>query len=202
MAFATPELSLREAAVFAGVPFDFAQREVEKHTLKVRRKNKHVFVGPEAATYLALVHHAPFAMPKHLRVALYVALTDPASKRSLPWERFDTRLRLPIGEATMALETRAIDDKVRERARLWASRADNVVSSKAIMDGEPVFKGTRIPVSHVVELLHRGVSREYLREHLPTLSDDHCELARLMKEMGKRPGRPKLKPLKIVRSAG
>jgi len=69
------------------------------------------------------------------------------------------------------------------------------------MSGEPVFKGTRIPVRHIVDLFRRGVAREEIIEDYPALDEDALFYAEREARMGQGPGRPR-KPLAIRRTNG
>ncbi|MFX0064358.1 MAG: DUF433 domain-containing protein [Candidatus Hermodarchaeota archaeon] len=45
-----------------------------------------------------------------------------------------------------------------------------IETNPEILNGKPVFKGTRIPVDLVYELIGLGYSIEYILEEYPTLS--------------------------------
>lgn len=49
---------------------------------------------------------------------------------------------------------------------------DHIVSTPDTLHGVPRFRGTRIPVSVVLENLAAGTTREELRREYPTLPDD------------------------------
>jgi len=66
-----------------------------------------------------------------------------------------------------------------------------VVRDKAILGGEPVFKGTRIPVYGVAAMVESGASPEELRNGYPTLTARMLDLARIWASAHPRRGRPK-----------
>ncbi len=49
-----------------------------------------------------------------------------------------------------------------------------ITMDEAILDGEPIIKGTRTPVRAVVELYRMGVSPEEIPAHMP-----HLDLAQI-----------------------
>jgi uncharacterized protein (DUF433 family) len=63
----------------------------------------------------------------------------------------------------------------RERRRL----RQIVVSDPEIMGGTPVFRGTRIPVDLIADMLAQGASAEEILEGYPTLDKDKIAMAPL-----------------------
>jgi uncharacterized protein (DUF433 family) len=57
--------------------------------------------------------------------------------------------------------------------------AKRIVSDPAILSGTPVFRGTRIPVEHVVGLIRAGVSSAEIVEDYPALSQQDIAYASL-----------------------
>jgi uncharacterized protein (DUF433 family) len=45
-----------------------------------------------------------------------------------------------------------------------------IISDPEILSGTPVFRGTRIPLEHVVGLIRKGVSDAELKEDFPALT--------------------------------
>ena len=54
-----------------------------------------------------------------------------------------------------------------------------VVSDPEIMGGTPVFRGTRIPVDLIADMLAQGASAEEIREGYPTLDMETIAMAPL-----------------------
>lgn len=54
-----------------------------------------------------------------------------------------------------------------------------VTSDPEIMRGTPVFKGTRIPVDLVADMLAQGATADEILEGYPTLSEEMISLAPL-----------------------
>lgn len=59
-----------------------------------------------------------------------------------------------------------------------ATGADDIHSDPGIMGGEHVFRGTRVPVRAVAEMLYAGADEAELLEGYPTLSPERLELAK------------------------
>ncbi|MGD1062872.1 MAG: DUF433 domain-containing protein [Terracidiphilus sp.] len=53
-----------------------------------------------------------------------------------------------------------------------------IISDPEILSGTPVFRGTRIPLEHVVGLIRKGVSGAELKEDFPALTKADFSYAR------------------------
>ncbi|MBC7203468.1 MAG: DUF433 domain-containing protein [Pusillimonas sp.] len=69
---------------------------------------------------------------------------------------------------------------------------DKVIErNPSIMQGEAVFKGTRVPVHLVLEYLKAGESLKELQEDYPFLTENKIKLAKLYNALHPKRGRPK-----------
>ncbi len=87
---------------------------------------------------------------------------------------------------------------LRYRYRLYRRPHALLESDPAICSGQPVFRGTRIPVAVVVEQLRSGVSRSTLEEDFPQLSRQALDYAEIQARLPRPPGRPR-RPLALQR---
>ena len=53
-------------------------------------------------------------------------------------------------------------------------RPSEIVSEKEILSGEPVFRGTRVPVSALLDNLEKGVSLDEFLENFPTVKREQA----------------------------
>ena len=67
---------------------------------------------------------------------------------------------------------------------------DMIVSDPEIMRGTPVYRGTRIPVELIADMLSQGASPEEILEGYPALDRERVELAPLYVQAFPRRGRP------------
>ena len=81
--------------------------------------------------------------------------------------------------------------QIASRARALAAAESAVSRSAAVMGGEPVFKGTRIPVRMIASMLDAGVGVREILDGYPKLRAEHLDLARLWAIAHPRRGRPK-----------
>jgi uncharacterized protein (DUF433 family) len=87
-------------------------------------------------------------------------------------------------------------------------RAANIVSDPEIMRGTPVYRGTRIPVELIANMLTQGAGPDEILEGYPALDREKIDLAPLYVQAFPRRGRPasrpwaKQKPIRATRRAG
>jgi uncharacterized protein (DUF433 family) len=113
------------------------------------------------------------------RQLLFVAI---AAKPAAKTVKADELLIVDVGEAR-----KQVDRGVRE---LEAAEAV-VAKDKATLGGEPVFKGTRIPVYGIAAMLDAGATAEELLSGYPKLNERLLDLARIWAAAHPRRGRPK-----------
>jgi uncharacterized protein (DUF433 family) len=90
------------------------------------------------------------------------------------WSRGHGELR-KTGAVTFSFDLSSVSQELRYRYRLLRRPHALVESNPAICSGQPVFRGTRIPVAVVVEQLRFGVSRTDLEADFPQLNCGHGE---------------------------
>ncbi|MBK5940054.1 hypothetical protein CCR96_12560 [Halochromatium roseum] len=132
------------------------------------------------------------------RRALYQVLVDKPSEVGA-WRRKGLRLER-TGEVPVTIDLTKIARATHATLRAYQRGADLVECRADICSGELVFRGTRVPVTQVVEQIRAGVPVVEIAEDYPQLSAQALQYAELRARMGKPPGRP-AKPLKIQRSA-
>jgi uncharacterized protein (DUF433 family) len=76
-----------------------------------------------------------------------------------------------------------------------------IVSNPAVLGGEPVFEGTRIPIAHVAGLVTKRVPLSEIAEDYPALTPAAIAFAAIHAKMKRNPGRPKA-PLRLRRKNG
>lgn len=113
------------------------------------------------------------------------------------WPRGRGELR-KTGAVTFSFDLSGLSRELRYRYRLFLRPHVLVVSNPAICSGQPVFRGTRIPVSVVVEQLRSGVSRIELEADFPQRSRQALDYAQIQARLPRPPGRPR-QPLTLHR---
>jgi uncharacterized protein (DUF433 family) len=84
-----------------------------------------------------------------------------------------------------------------------SDKVPNIVESDpAIMHGTPVFRGTRIPVHLVADMLEQGTPIVEILEGYPSLTREMAEYAGIYAATHPRPGRPPIQPWSGTKPVG
>jgi uncharacterized protein (DUF433 family) len=110
---------------------------------------------------------------------------------------------MAIGNGTVLfVEFKAARRKVEGQLKQLAYIEEMVVSDPEIMRGTPVFRGTRIPVDLVADMLAQGATAEEILEGYPTLSNEKIAMAPLYLRAFPRRGRPSRRPWQGKKARG
>lgn len=102
---------------------------------------------------------------------------------------------LPISHASaVRIEIRPARRKVEHQLKQLASIKEMVVSDPEILRGTPVYKGTRIPVDLVADMLAQGATVEEIFGGYPSLNKKKIAMAPLYMRAFPRRGRPGADP--------
>lgn len=98
---------------------------------------------------------------------------------------------MAIGNGTaLFVEFKSARRKIEDQLKQLAHIEEMVVSNPEIMRGTPVFKGTRIPVDLVADMLDQGATVDEILEGYPTLSKEKIGIAPMYMRAYPRRGRP------------
>ncbi len=113
-----------------------------------------------------------------------------ARKRQVgQWSRAGQKLQR-AGEVPLTLDLGGITAGLRDALRHYYQGAAQVECRQDICSGQPVFKGTRIPVAQVVGLFRKGVPMIEIAEDYPGIGIKGLQYAEIRARMGNAPGRP------------
>jgi uncharacterized protein (DUF433 family) len=122
-------------------------------------------------------------MALELRILCYVHL----EWRRLTWEAHST-----VEAGT----------KVRSSRQNQKKASGMVQTDPAIMGGTPVFRGTRIPVYSVADMIEQGTPIKEILEGYPSLTRKMVEYAHIYAATHTRPGRPPIQPWSGTKPVG
>lgn len=177
-----------QASAVTKLPLKAVQKLIEVRLIRPRRmrsgRETQRFLSSEQLVYLRLEAEGVRLLPLATRreVAKAVAAEPNVSSISVSG---GTALLIEVDRARREVE--------QELKRLRAVQ-EMVVSDPEIMRGTPVFKGTRIPVELVAEMIAQGSAVEEILEGYPALSREQVELATLYVTAFPRRGRPAQRP--------
>ncbi len=193
--------SLREAAAIAGIPETTIRTAIEKRSIRpsssrVGKSIRYEFDLNELL-FIKLLTEFPFSLPKEDKDSLR-QLVGRSSGSVGRWQMRGPDLLMKKGELSVSVHYRPLRKQLLQNVNLYRKGAGRIVSDPEILSGEPVFRGTRIPLEHIAGLLRKGVSEAEIREDYPALSDLDLAFASIHARMSPPPGRPR-KPLELGR---
>jgi uncharacterized protein (DUF433 family) len=179
----TTLMTANEAASVTGVPLRQVHRIIDAGLMgtAVKRRAKARLLAPKALVGLRLAHETADVLTLRSRRAVVA-----------------TSIRQP-GQPMIRTDLVVIDARPAARAvrsglsRL--SKAQGIVSSAPdVLGGTPVFKGTRIPVHDVADMLANGDRPAAIMKAFPQLDADRIHLAATYALAYPPRGRPRAKP--------
>lgn len=199
-----PTLTISEAAGLVGVERHLIrnefQRVLQRKRSGLRSKTPGSHLDFAELLYFAVIRilkDEGFELLPEVRRTLYEVLQKDAPASAGAWRRVDDLVRL---EGKLPFEI-LLDDLHRDLVQTIGSYLEGknlITRDPAILGGEPVFAGTRIPVRQIVDLFRRGTMVDEVESDYPTLEQAAIEYARIKARIGDGPGRPR-KPLKVRR---
>src|SRR5271163_1014030 len=175
-----------EAAVLTGLPLKAVNNAIDKKTISAiagedaGRPTR--LLDAIALVSLSLERRLSDRIAPELRRKVFDALAgSPRNVASLEGGLVKIDLREPRRELAASLRD------LRRARRL-------VVSDPEIMDGDPVFRGTRVPVHLVAELTAQGANPPELIEGYPRLTAEMIRLAPVYAAAYPLRGRPRRQP--------
>jgi uncharacterized protein (DUF433 family) len=196
--------SLKEAAALAEVPEHTIRKAMETRTITplvthLGRVSRYCFRSRDLL-YLSLVHEFPIALSASDRLDLW-RLFERHRTEVGAWRWHDHELIASHGDVSVRIDTEPLKARLLERLRTFRLGRRRVVRDPAMLSGEPVFEGTRIPLAHIVGLIRKGVDLDEIREDYPSLGEADLAYALLIARMKPDPGRPR-KALTLLRAPG
>ena len=188
-------LSLTEAAAIAELSPEIIRTALEKNSLSLSRRRKvgkavrHEFTLDDVFL-LKLLAEFPFPLSREDKSALKLLIHRKADACG-PWRVQGADFVFCLGDITFIAECKLVKNRLSRNFEVFKRGEGRIISDPDVLNGTPVFRGTRIPLSHVAELFRKGVSEKEITEDFPQLSQPDLEYAKLYSRIGERPGRPR-----------
>jgi uncharacterized protein (DUF433 family) len=182
----TPLFTPTEAAVLTGLPLKAINNAIDKKTVTAvaaeRAGRPARLLDARALVALAVERRLADRLAPELRRKLFDALAvAPRKVVALEGGLLKIDLREPRRELAASLRA------LRRARRL-------VVSDPEIMGGDPVFRGTRVPVHRIAELAAQDATEPELLSDYPRLTPEMIRLAAVYSAAYPLRGRPRRQP--------
>jgi uncharacterized protein (DUF433 family) len=200
----TAVFSIKEAAAIAGVSEPSVRKAIENETLRPRavpagRAPRYRF-GVRDMLYLKLVVGFPLVLDRRDKAALR-RLVECRRSAAGRWRVSGGDFVMRAGDVTVHVEVQPVRDALARSLLAYRRGRRRVDRDPAILGGEPVFEGTRVPLAQVAALIAKGVPADEIAEDYPALSRDDLAFAAIHARMRRDPGRPR-KALEFTRGGG
>lgn len=195
----SPGLSPREAAFATGLSEKTINQAIDREEVQLlpkrRQDERERMLGLPDLVYLLLRNDVGRLLSPEGKRRLRQQLGHCVGERQRP-----EVVTIGAVEVRIGPEVEAIEQKLEriEQARAF------VTTDPEVRAGEPVVRGTRIPVHMLGDLAEQGASPEELLEDYPALTPEALDAALLYARMYPRRGRPRRAPWKngvVVRKA-
>ena len=177
-----------QAAVVTGLPLAAVHKAIDSRLIRPRVARSGAAVRrlltKEQLIYLQLEAEGLRLLPVGTRREIAESIQRSPMTEKLPVAN-GTAFLIEIGTAR-----RRVESQLKHLAHI----EELVISNPAIMRGTPVFKGTRIPVDLVANMLAQGGTAEEILEGYPTLNKEKIAIAPLYMRAFPRRGRPSRYP--------
>jgi len=195
----TIEYTPAQASAVANLPLPAVHKLIERRLIRPRRLRRgrsiQRMLSREQVLYLRLEAEGVRLLPIAARRAI--------AKKIESSPEIDTVV-LTEGSA-LVIEVKSVRLELDSDLRKLERAENMIVSDPEIMRGTPVYRGTRIPVELIADMLTQGANPEEVIEGYPALDREKVELAPLYVQAFPRRGRPasrpwaKRKPLRVTR---
>lgn len=185
-----------QAAAVAGLPLTAVHKAIDSRLIRPRAARSGATVrrllSKEQLIYLQLEAEGLRLLPVRTRRGIAASI-----QRS---PKIDS---MAVGNGrVLFVECKAARRKVECQLKQLAHIEEMVVSEPKIMRGTPVFKGTRIPVDLVADMLAQGATADEILEGYPTLNNQKIAIAPLYMRAFPRRGRPSRRPWQGKKARG
>jgi uncharacterized protein (DUF433 family) len=182
MASTSALLTRREAAEIGRVPLNAIDKAIEQGVVKPKRNNGKPLLPAHEVALLVLLRQIDVALPAKAKRLLRRWLAHP--------QPLAVGSELALSEALRIAMTEDVAQTI-ERGESYARLRDRYVEhNPAVMGGEPVITGTRVPVRTIASLIEMGETREVLREDYPHIPEEAYTVAVQWTHANPRRGRP------------
>jgi uncharacterized protein (DUF433 family) len=146
------------------------------------QRNRQQYLTRWGAVCFAIDREMPKDVPLAVRRKLYASILERTSAPRAQYER---------GILSYVVNVKAVADKIDQDLARYRDAMRLIVTDHAIQGGAATFRGTRILVHQIADLLAHGVGEAELREDYPRLTPEMIAAAPIYARAHPRRGRPR-----------
>jgi uncharacterized protein (DUF433 family) len=182
------EYTPAQASVLANLPLPAVHKLIERRLIRPRRlragRSIQRMLNLQQVLYLRLEAEGVRLLPVSARRAIAKQIESSLVKDIV----------VPGGGSALVIQVKTVREGLDADLKKLERAADMAVSDPDVMHGTPVYRGTRIPVELIAEMVQQGTKIEEILEGYPALNRENVELAPLYVQAFPRRGRPANRP--------
>jgi len=182
------EYTPAQASAVAHLPLPAVHKLIERRLIRPRRlrsgRSIQRMLSREQVLYLRLEAEGVRLLPIAARRAIAKEIESSPGIDSVV---------LKEGSA-LVIQVKSVRLELDQDLKRLESAGNMVVSDPEIMRGTPVYRGTRIPVELIADMLNQGAKPEEILDGYPALDMEKIELAPFYLQAFPRRGRPASRP--------
>jgi uncharacterized protein (DUF433 family) len=176
---ANVHLSRNEAAKLSGASAAVVNKAIEQkvvHTKKVRSGSA---IDARDIGALLIFAALPFRLPVTLKRNVAAWVREAA-----------TGSELPLSDAVIVRKSEAVDQAIQRALRYVDLRERFLEVNPEVQGGEPVIRGTRVPIRGLAKQIQAGETMDVLREEYDYIDPAAFQFAVMWADANPRRGRP------------
>jgi len=173
-----------EVGALARIPVKAVYKVIEQRLPAgfVIRRRRQSFLTRWGALCVVIDREIPKDVPVAVRKEVYAQITNATRTRAVKSRR---------GILDYVVDVRSAADKMEADLTRYRKAMSLIVQDPGIQGGAATFKGTRILVQHVADLISQGATEAELRDDHPRLTREMISAAKIYAQSHPRRGRPR-----------
>ena len=182
------EYTPAQASVLANLPLPAVHKLIERRLIRPRRiragRSIQRMLNLQQVLYLRLEAEGVRLLPVSARRAIAKQIESSPGKDIV----------VPGGGSALVIQVKSVRQELDADLKKLERAAEMAVCDPEVMHGTPVYRGTRIPVELVADMVRQGAKIDEILEGYPALDREKVELAPLYLQAFPRRGRPANRP--------
>ena len=182
------EYTPAQASVLANLPLPAVHKVIERRLIRPRRLRTgrviQRMLNRQQVLYLRLEAEGVRLLPISARRAIAKQLEASPGKDIV----------VPGGGSALVIQVKSVRLELDVDLKKLERAAEMAVSDPEVMHGTPVYRGTRIPIELIANMVRQGTKIDEILEGYPALDREKVELAPLYVQAFPRRGRPASRP--------
>jgi len=182
------EYTPAQASVLANLPLPAVHKVIERRLIRPRRLRTgrviQRMLNRQQVLYLRLEAEGVRLLPISARRAIAKQLEASPGKDIV----------VPGGGSALVIQVKSVRLELDADLKKLERAAEMAVSDPEVMHGTPVYRGTRIPIELIANMVRQGTKIDEILKGYPALDREKVELAPLYVQAFPRRGRPASRP--------